>query len=50
MSELRQRQNRQVANSLADSPAYPSSPEHTSDKAWMKTEVMIEANTTNSAH
>src|SRR6516165_5537111 len=24
-------------------------PEHSSDKAWMKTEVMIEANTTNSA-
>src|SRR5947209_6604496 len=25
-------------------------PEHNSDKAWMKTEVMIEANTTNSAN
>src|SRR5216684_452396 len=25
-------------------------PEHTSDKAWMKTEAMIEANTTNSAN
>src|SRR5260370_32832359 len=25
-------------------------PEHTSDKAWMKTEFMIEANTTNSAN
>src|SRR5437879_13296600 len=25
-------------------------PEHNSDKAWMKTEVMVEANTTNSAN